>query len=185
VPVLTAKPVVFPTSSANSHWLAAHDRLRWLQELLLPGYSAEVLNRFLSLQWGLPAGLYTPVYLQKIFWNSRSQALFDYRQSFSTWPTEQPHILGLQFYGRTVMQPSSKVFVMCHDGICRSASLTYALLRLSGKAAKKSTALVLKAPPAPSSHATAASRAKSSWLKDKRAGNRVANHSVNSRANRS
>jgi hypothetical protein len=79
VPAWTAKPGFFPTSSANNYWLAAHDRLRWLQELFLPGYSAEVLNRFLSLQWGLPARLYTPVYLQKLFWCSRIPALFDYR----------------------------------------------------------------------------------------------------------
>jgi hypothetical protein len=38
-------------------------------------------------------------------------------------------------------------FVMYHDGICRRASQTYSFLRLPGKAAKKLTALVLKARP--------------------------------------
>jgi hypothetical protein len=36
------------------------------------------------------------------------------------------------FYFRAMEKPHSKVFVMCRVGICRSASLTYFLLRCSG-----------------------------------------------------
>ena len=35
----------------------------------------------------------------------------------------------LRFYKRAMRKPQSKVFVMCHHGICRSPSLTYFLLR--------------------------------------------------------
>jgi len=37
----------------------------------------------------------------------------------------------LRFYLRAIREPKSKVFVMCHHGICRSASLTYFFLRAS------------------------------------------------------
>jgi protein-tyrosine phosphatase len=53
----------------------------------------------------------------------------------------------LRFYKRSMERPDSKVFVMCHHGICRSASLTYFFLRLSGKSANKSEALLLKVRP--------------------------------------
>jgi protein-tyrosine phosphatase len=38
----------------------------------------------------------------------------------------------LRFYKRAIKGSDSKVFVMCHRGICRSASLAYFLLRASG-----------------------------------------------------
>lgn len=38
----------------------------------------------------------------------------------------------LRFYRKAMRNPNAKVFVMCHHGICRSASLTYFLLRASG-----------------------------------------------------
>jgi len=51
------------------------------------------------------------------------------------------------FFQKAFRKRNTKVFVMCHFGICRSASLTYFLLRLSGKGPNKSKALVLKARP--------------------------------------
>jgi protein-tyrosine phosphatase len=51
------------------------------------------------------------------------------------------------FFEKAFRKQNTKVFVMCHFGICRSASLTYFLLRLSGKGPNKSKALVLKARP--------------------------------------
>lgn len=50
-----------------------------------------------------------------------------------------------RFYRKAMRKPKSKVFVMCHHGICRSASLTYFFLRLSGETINKSEALVLSA----------------------------------------
>jgi protein-tyrosine phosphatase len=38
----------------------------------------------------------------------------------------------LRFYRKAMRKPRTKVFVMCHHGICRSASLAYFLLRASG-----------------------------------------------------
>jgi len=38
----------------------------------------------------------------------------------------------LRFYRKAMRKPNTKVFVMCHHGICRSASLTYFFLRASG-----------------------------------------------------
>jgi protein-tyrosine phosphatase len=35
----------------------------------------------------------------------------------------------LKFYRKAMHRPNTKVFVMCHHGICRSPSLTYFLLR--------------------------------------------------------
>ena len=49
----------------------------------------------------------------------------------------------LKFHRKAMKKPDTKLFVMCHHGICRSASLTYFFLRGSGK-----------------SHATAESRIK-------------------------
>ena len=39
----------------------------------------------------------------------------------------------LKFFRKTMGQPDAKLFVMCHHGICRSASLAYFFLRHSGK----------------------------------------------------
>jgi protein-tyrosine phosphatase len=39
----------------------------------------------------------------------------------------------LKFYRRAMKQRQAKLFVMCHHGICRSASLAYFFLRYSGK----------------------------------------------------
>jgi hypothetical protein len=38
----------------------------------------------------------------------------------------------LKFYQRALQKPEAKLFVMCHHGLCRSASLAYFFLRLSG-----------------------------------------------------
>lgn len=38
----------------------------------------------------------------------------------------------MRFYRKAMQKPSAKVFVMCHHGVCRSASLTYTLLRAAG-----------------------------------------------------
>ena len=38
----------------------------------------------------------------------------------------------LRFYRKAMRKANAKVFVMCHHGICRSASVTYFLLRASG-----------------------------------------------------
>jgi protein-tyrosine phosphatase len=53
----------------------------------------------------------------------------------------------LRFYQRAMRRPGSKVFVMCHHGICRSASLAYFLLRASHRSAGKAKGLVLGARP--------------------------------------
>ena len=39
----------------------------------------------------------------------------------------------LKFYKKAIKRRDTKVLVMCHHGICRSASLTYFFLRWSGK----------------------------------------------------
>ena len=39
----------------------------------------------------------------------------------------------LKFYRKAMKRGHSKLFVMCHHGICRSASLAYFFLRYSGK----------------------------------------------------
>jgi len=51
----------------------------------------------------------------------------------------------LRLYQHATQQPESKIFVMCHHGLCRSASLAYFYLRLSGASPKKSETFVLKA----------------------------------------
>ena len=38
----------------------------------------------------------------------------------------------LKFYRKAMKKRDAKIFVMCHHGICRSASLTYFFLRWSG-----------------------------------------------------
>jgi protein-tyrosine phosphatase len=49
----------------------------------------------------------------------------------------------LRFY-RRAMRRGSKLFVMCHQGICRSASLAYFLLRASHRSPAMATGLVLQ-----------------------------------------
>jgi hypothetical protein len=44
----------------------------------------------------------------------------------------------LKFYRKAMKQPEATLFVMCHHGICRSASLAYFFLRASGKNRAKS-----------------------------------------------
>jgi protein-tyrosine phosphatase len=39
----------------------------------------------------------------------------------------------LKFYRKAMKKRGTKLFVMCHHGLCRSASLTYFFLRSSGK----------------------------------------------------
>jgi protein-tyrosine phosphatase len=51
------------------------------------------------------------------------------------------------FYRKAVKARNAKVFVMCHHGICRSASLAYFLLRRSGKSRSKAERRVRKARP--------------------------------------
>jgi predicted protein tyrosine phosphatase len=53
----------------------------------------------------------------------------------------------LSFYWRAMNQPDSKLFVMCHHGLCRSPSLTYFLLTSSGASSQKAESLVLRAKP--------------------------------------
>jgi len=43
----------------------------------------------------------------------------------------------LKFYRKAMKQRDAKLFVMCHHGMCRSASLTYFFLRSSGKSRAK------------------------------------------------
>ena len=42
----------------------------------------------------------------------------------------------LKFYRKAMKKRDTKLFVMCHHGICRSASLTYFFLRTSGKSSR-------------------------------------------------
>ncbi len=53
----------------------------------------------------------------------------------------------LRFYKRAMRKPNTKVFVMCHHGICRSASLTYFLLRASGFSHTRAQNVVLRVRP--------------------------------------
>jgi len=43
----------------------------------------------------------------------------------------------LKFYRKAMKRPDAKLFVMCHHGLCRSASLTYFFLRSLGKSPHK------------------------------------------------
>lgn len=43
----------------------------------------------------------------------------------------------LKFYRKAMKRRESRLFVMCHHGSCRSASLTYFFLRNSGKSRSK------------------------------------------------
>jgi protein-tyrosine phosphatase len=53
----------------------------------------------------------------------------------------------LRFYKRAMRKPNAKVFVMCHHGVCRSASLTYFLLCASGFTHSRAQNVVLRARP--------------------------------------
>jgi len=53
----------------------------------------------------------------------------------------------LRFYRRAMREADSKLFVMCHHGICRSPSLTYFLLRASGVGTQEAEQLLLNARP--------------------------------------
>ena len=53
----------------------------------------------------------------------------------------------LRFHIRALEGSDSKVYVMCHHGICRSASLTYFLLRASGVTSARAEKLVLRVRP--------------------------------------
>ena len=53
----------------------------------------------------------------------------------------------LKFYRKAMKRTDAKLFVMCHHGICRSASLTYFFLRSSGKSPNKAEAKVRRARP--------------------------------------
>lgn len=53
----------------------------------------------------------------------------------------------LKFYKGAMSKAESKVFVMCHHGMCRSPSMTYFLLRASGANQQEAERLVFKAKP--------------------------------------
>jgi protein-tyrosine phosphatase len=53
----------------------------------------------------------------------------------------------LKFYRKAMKRRDAKLFVMCHHGICRSASLIYFLLRASGKSSGKSEHKIKNARP--------------------------------------
>jgi protein-tyrosine phosphatase len=51
----------------------------------------------------------------------------------------------LKFYRKAMKKRDTKLLVMCHHGICRSASLTYFLLRFSGESRNKAERKVKRA----------------------------------------
>lgn len=53
----------------------------------------------------------------------------------------------LKFYRKAMKQRDAKLFVMCHHGICRSASLTYFLMRSWGKSTRKAERKIKAARP--------------------------------------
>jgi protein-tyrosine phosphatase len=53
----------------------------------------------------------------------------------------------LKFYRKAMKHGDAKLFVMCHHGICRSASLTYFFLRKSGKSSRKAARRIKLARP--------------------------------------
>jgi hypothetical protein len=53
----------------------------------------------------------------------------------------------LKFYKKAIRHRDSKVLVMCHHGICRSASLTYFFLRWSGKSKRRAEGRIKAARP--------------------------------------
>jgi protein-tyrosine phosphatase len=54
----------------------------------------------------------------------------------------------LKFYRKAMKKRDTKLLVMCHHGICRSASLTYFFLRTSGKSRAKAEFRIRRARPA-------------------------------------
>ena len=50
----------------------------------------------------------------------------------------------LRFYKRAMQGDDFKIFVMCHRGICRSASLAYFLLRASGFSHTRAESTILR-----------------------------------------
>jgi protein-tyrosine phosphatase len=57
------------------------------------------------------------------------------------------HCDAMRFYRKAMRTPNTKVFVMCHHGISRSASLTYFFLRVDGLTPASAKNAVLKARP--------------------------------------
>jgi len=53
----------------------------------------------------------------------------------------------LKFYRKAMKRRDSKLLVMCHHGICRSASLTYFFLRASGSSRTKAEGRIKPARP--------------------------------------
>ncbi len=53
----------------------------------------------------------------------------------------------LRFYKRAMRGGDFKIFIMCHRGICRSASLAYFLLRASGFTHARAESVVLQVRP--------------------------------------
>ena len=53
----------------------------------------------------------------------------------------------LKFFRRAMKQRDARLFVMCHRGVCRSASLTYFFLRSAGKGQNKAERKIKKARP--------------------------------------
>jgi protein-tyrosine phosphatase len=53
----------------------------------------------------------------------------------------------LKFYRKAMRVRNARLFVMCHHGICRSASLTYFLLRSTGKSRSEAESKVKSARP--------------------------------------
>jgi protein-tyrosine phosphatase len=53
----------------------------------------------------------------------------------------------LKFYHKAIKQRDAKLLVMCHHGICRSASLAYFFLRYSGKSRNKAELRIKAARP--------------------------------------
>jgi protein-tyrosine phosphatase len=54
----------------------------------------------------------------------------------------------LKFFRKAMKRDDAKLFVMCHHGICRSASLTFFFLRASGKSSHKAEHKIRSARPA-------------------------------------
>jgi hypothetical protein len=55
------------------------------------------------------------------------------------------HRRAMKFYEKAIQKPNTKVLVMCHHGVCRSASLTYFFLRVDGLGPARAKSTVLDA----------------------------------------
>ena len=53
----------------------------------------------------------------------------------------------LKFYRKAMKKRDAKLLVMCHHGVCRSASLTYFFLRNSGKNRDEARSTIVRARP--------------------------------------